>query len=488
MHGSREGAGRPSRPGWRGDISTLATFAGLVALVLLWASAALLLVNVARLRAAQQDNLAAAEIADLARDLQTSVVTAESAQRGYLLTGEDRYLAPHGDAARQAAAQLAQLEARVAIPDQRARLARLRPLVDAKLTELEETLRLYRTGPQDALELVRTDEGQRLIEQIRAEVSAFEEREFEVLEERGALVAARSGDVTYLAMGCGALSMLAAGLSALGILRRRDARMLEERAGMLEREVALRTARLEAANEELEAYAAAISHDLRTPVRAIGGLADALQEEAAPRLEAEERDWLDRIAAASERLDALIGAILRYSRLAQQDLELAPVELETAVDAALDHQLGRVRESGAVVTVDRPLPQVLGDAAALAQAVENLVANALKFHAPGRAPEVRIRAERRPGGMVRLWVEDRGIGIPPAQRARIFRPFERLHGREAYPGTGVGLAIVRRVAERLGGACGLEAAPEGGSRFWIELRGVETPGAARQGRAQHAGA
>ena len=121
----------------------------------------------------------------------------------------------------------------------------------------------------------------------------------------------------------------------------------------------------------------------------------------------------------------------------------------------------------------RPLLCVRAHAVALGLAVGNLLGNALKFVAPGQAADVRIWAERRDNGMVRLWVEDRGIGVAPSNQERIFRPFQRLHGREAYPGTGVGLAIVRRVADRMGGTCGVLSSPGVGSRFWIELPAAE---------------
>lgn len=120
------------------------------------------------------------------------------------------------------------------------------------------------------------------------------------------------------------------------------------------------------------------------------------------------------------------------------------------------------------MTVRNPLPRVVGVRTTLTQAVHNLIGNALKFVPPDRPPEVILRSEVK-DGFARLWVEDNGIGIAEAHQERVFHMFERLHGVESYPGTGIGLAIVRRGVERMSGAVGVESAPGEGSRFWIEL-------------------
>jgi signal transduction histidine kinase len=123
---------------------------------------------------------------------------------------------------------------------------------------------------------------------------------------------------------------------------------------------------------------------------------------------------------------------------------------------------------GAAVTVEAPLPEVIGHDGMLVEVVGNLLSNAAKFAPPGRANRVRVRGERR-GEVARLWVEDDGIGISPEHQERVYRVFERLHGIEAYEGTGIGLAIVRRGIERMGGQVGVESQVGAGSRFWIEL-------------------
>jgi signal transduction histidine kinase len=143
------------------------------------------------------------------------------------------------------------------------------------------------------------------------------------------------------------------------------------------------------------------------------------------------------------------------------------LDLERQIDVTLEHFAQEIERKAARVEVQRPLPSVQGNPAVLGQVLMNLIANALKFVPPGKTPHVRIRAEE--GSSVRLWIEDNGIGIKPEYHDRIFRVFERLHGGNLYPGTGIGLAIVAKGAERMGGRAGVESVFGEGSRFWIEL-------------------
>jgi signal transduction histidine kinase len=172
-------------------------------------------------------------------------------------------------------------------------------------------------------------------------------------------------------------------------------------------------------------------------------------------------------------MDQLIQDLLAYSRVSREDLRLGYVDLTRVTRQAAVQLQEEIAARGASLLVDEPLPAVVGHEGTLAQVVANLLGNAVKFVPPGTAPELRVRAERR-DGRVRLWFEDNGIGIAPEHHERIFRVFERLHGVEQYPGTGIGLAIVRKGMERMGGRAGVESKPGAGSRFWIELPAVES--------------
>ncbi|MBZ5637694.1 MAG: PAS domain S-box protein [Acidobacteriia bacterium] len=243
---------------------------------------------------------------------------------------------------------------------------------------------------------------------------------------------------------------------------------LRRRAAELERRVEERTAELSAANEDLLSFTTSVTHDLRAPLRAIEGFARALVEDHAARLDEEGRRCADRIMAAAFRLDRIVQDLHRYSRLRRVEIRLKPVSLESVVAEVIAARDTAISAAGARVAVDPPLPDVFAHRPTLVQIVENLIDNALKFVARGVVPRVRIRADAKERS-VRLWVEDNGIGIGESHRERIFKVFERLHGVETYPGSGIGLAIVRKGAERMGGSAGVESQPGHGSAFWVEL-------------------
>jgi len=243
-----------------------------------------------------------------------------------------------------------------------------------------------------------------------------------------------------------------------------------------EAEIKRRADELEAANKELEAFSYSVSHDLRTPLRAMQGFAQALNEDFADRLGPVAQDYTQRIVAAACRMDSLIQDLLAYSRLSRAQMLLQPLDLRSIMAQIQAQTEGEFREREAVVEAAIPeaFPHVMAHATTLVQVVTNLLTNAVKFVASGVRPHVRVWAEER-GEWGRLWVEDNGIGIAPEHQDRIFRVFERLHGSETYPGTGIGLAIAAKGMERMGGRAGVESTPGKGSKFWIELPKGDRP-------------
>jgi signal transduction histidine kinase len=247
---------------------------------------------------------------------------------------------------------------------------------------------------------------------------------------------------------------------------------VRESQATLEERVADRTRELQERNDDLEAFGYSISHDLRAPLRAMQGFSQIILEDYGDKLDDKGRQHASRIVAAAKRMDELIRDLLAYSRLSRTNLETAPVSLQNVVKEALSQLEAELQKTGAHVRVTEPLPAVRGHQSTLSQVVANLIGNGMKFMPPGRAPEIKVRAEAR-NGHVRLWVEDNGIGIRPEHQQRIFNVFERLHGNEQYPGTGIGLAIVKKGMERMGGKVGVESVIETGSSFWIELPRVD---------------
>ncbi|HEY9741758.1 MAG TPA: PAS domain S-box protein [Coleofasciculaceae cyanobacterium] len=270
---------------------------------------------------------------------------------------------------------------------------------------------------------------------------------------------------------------------------------LQTYAAQLEQRVVERTAALQEANEALEVFVYSVSHDLRAPLRAMQGFAQALLEDYADQLDAEGQNYTHYIGASAQEMSTLLQDLLDYSRLSRTDISLQAVDLASVVATGLSQLEAELQQKHAQVTVEQPLPDVMAHRATLVQVVTNLVANAIKFVPPGVQPQVRVWVQERgsqslseegegedalpttynlqrttPDNSVRLWVEDNGIGIEPKHQERIFNVFERLHGAETYPGTGIGLAIVRKGVERMGGRVGVESQLGQGSRFWIELR------------------
>ena len=240
----------------------------------------------------------------------------------------------------------------------------------------------------------------------------------------------------------------------------------------LESIVGLRTAELRLSNKQLETFVYSIAHDLRAPLRTMQGFSQLLVQEHAANLSQQGRDYANFINTAAQTMDCLLADLLAFSRLSQEKIELVPVALGPVVESALAGCEADIRKSVAHIENIPPWPTVLAHEATLRQVLVNLISNAVKFVA-SRAPQVQLRAEERPGGIIRIWVADNGIGIPAQFHERIFNVFQRLHTTE-YPGTGIGLAIVQKGVERMGGRVGLESAPRTGSKFWIELAKAPT--------------
>ncbi|MEO6182109.1 MAG: ATP-binding protein, partial [Verrucomicrobiota bacterium] len=244
-------------------------------------------------------------------------------------------------------------------------------------------------------------------------------------------------------------------------------KQLKEHAETLEQTVNDRTASLQETIEQLEEFSYSVAHDLRAPLRAMQGYANAVLSDYGDQIGERGKDYLQRISNAGLRMDQLTSDTLTYSKVARASMPRKTVSLDKLVPEIIQHY-PQMHAAQAEITVERPLLPVVGNEIWLTKAISNLLTNAVKFVTKGTKPQIRIRTEKR-DGQVRLWIEDNGIGIKPEYQSRLFGMFERLDPSNQYEGTGIGLAIVRKSIERMGGTVGLESDGKTGSQFWIQL-------------------
>ncbi len=232
-----------------------------------------------------------------------------------------------------------------------------------------------------------------------------------------------------------------------------------------------RTVELEERHRELETFTYSVSHDLKAPLRGIDGYGRLLQEDYADRLDEEGRRFLATIRRATQQMSQLIEDLLAYSRLERRKLQVSAVSPAVLVAALLAEYADEIRRRDVAVTVNLPPVTLKIDPEGLAMVLRNLLDNAFKFTQATAEPRIEVGGaiERSTRNVCRLWVRDNGVGFDMKYHDRIFEIFQRLHREEEYPGTGVGLAIVRKALERMGGRVWANSEPGLGTTFFIEL-------------------
>jgi signal transduction histidine kinase len=434
-------------------------------------------------------------------ELLEAVISAESGQRGYLLTGKDRYLAPYDNAAQRVPWLLAELDRR--LPSNN-RAVEWRGIITRKMDELARTVALARAGKRDeALAIVDSDVGQRLMDQAREIADEMAEQQRHALENylrisrygASALVAVDTTAFVLLAL----LAVFLVNSANRYVDRLRKARRAVEDANaqlqagrdMLETTVAERTAELRAVNEEIQNFAYIVSHDLRAPLLNIIGFTNEL-ESATGRLNqfvethiaasdvpipedvrtASEEDLPEAIRfiqTSTAKMDRLINAILRLSREGRREMVPERLNMAAVLGNVIDSLRHQADEGGIEVTLGA-VPDIISDRLAVEQVFSNLIENALKYTLDGRAGRVEIGGKRE-RGFVTFTVADNGRGIAPRDLQRIFDLFRRA-GNQDRPGEGIGLAHVKALVRRLGGAIECRSIFGEGSTFVVRLPAV----------------
>ena len=272
---------------------------------------------------------------------------------------------------------------------------------------------------------------------------------------------------------------------AVAMERRRAEERLHDFNHALEQKVRERTAALKETNDQMEAFIYSVSHDLRAPLRAMISFSDIVLTTYGGVLDDEGREYLHRISKSSRYMDSLTNDLLHYSRLSRWEFSLSEISLDDCIATVLYNFHAEIQRTRAVVRANGPFPPVLAHSGPLEQVLSNLISNALKFAKKEEPPMITINAEERSNGYIRVSIKDNGIGIENQYFDRIFRMFERLHGTNAYPGTGMGLAIVKKAIERMGGNLHVESTPGEGSCFSFELRKAQDNPTPQQEEKKH---
>jgi signal transduction histidine kinase len=493
-------------------------------------------------REAERWSLHTKEVIAQAHTAYGSLLEAQNAVRGFLLSGNPLFVQDFENAAHRAPVQFDKLEDKVHDNhDQSVAVRAIAAQADNFLKWLDDTERLAEGNHHD-LARERIVEGRRQLEGLREDLATFLREEGRLDAERHAAVERAWAGLDWAIHGGVLTTLLSTGLLGIAFgrgLHRRFSSLAENARRLASGEnlapplsgideisqvdrvfrdmaealhiaaqkehsyrdlLEQRAAELIAANRELQEFASVASHDLQEPLRKIQAFGDRLQNKCGPVLDEQGREYLGRMQHAAARMSTLINDLLTFSRVTTRALPFQRVDLaETAREVVCDLE-GRLHQTNGHVEIG-PLPALDADLIQMRQLLQNLIGNALKFHKPGEPPVVHVEGEVLPepsilsaangvpsGPVCRLVVRDNGIGFDEKYLDRIFNVFQRLHGRGEYEGTGMGLAICRKIVERHRGRITAQSSPGRGATFLVTLpvsqpRGEESND--QSGQADH---
>ncbi|MYZ48022.1 sensor histidine kinase [Propylenella binzhouense] len=431
-----------------------------------------------------------------ARNVTTTVLDGESSERGYLITREEKYLAPYQNAMERVRGEVAVLRDRAReVPEYQERVEVLADTVRQRFEAMQEVVALMDEGrTAESIAVLRTDRGKALMDSIRAISEELISDVDERLRANSLAMLASASRLTWVLIVGAVMIVIVAGGSVF--LAFRYTRDLERTRGeiqalnaTLEERVAERTGELARANEEVQRFAYIVSHDLRAPLVNIMGFTSELEtgitairdymatvafdeedlaaREAKLAIETELPEALGFIRSSTSKMDSLIGAILKLSREGRRVLNAERVNVETLVETAADSVRHQVAENGGEIEVQKPLPSIISDRVALEQIFGNLIDNAVKYLAKDRPGHVVVSGQETRMGVL-YEIRDNGRGIAPEDRERVFELFRRA-GAQDKPGEGIGLPHVRTLVRRLGGDIDFESQLGRGTTFRVRL-------------------
>lgn len=430
------------------------------------------------------------EVMEKLDNLLADLTTAESGERGFIITGDEQYLEDYAKGASQIEQDLREVRSLTADnAKQQLALDSSDPLIRLRLEQFAERIKLRRQQISLNKVISLPKDGKPVMDKLRVRIAAMKAEERLLLERRVNAATASSRKTRSLIILGNALALsflLFAGWvirNEIEQRRKAEEEVRELNAG-LEQRVAERTAELQAreqdltrSNAELQQFAYVASHDLQEPLRMVASFTQLLARRYGDKLDNDAREFIAYAVDGATRMQTLIGDLLTYSRVGTQMKAFERTSCDAVLDQVLKALKVAITETHAVITRD-PMPVVMGDRSQLGQLFQNLLSNALKFHGAGE-PRIHISAEKN-GTAWKFSVRDNGIGIPREHEDRIFVIFQRLHTKVEYPGTGIGLAICKKIAERHGGRIWIESSSAEGTTFCFTIAAA-TPMATKEG-------
>lgn len=428
-------------------------------------------------------------------NLHVAVLRAESGQRGYLLTQDEDYLDDYNDTLNHINGLIEQVEITGLasdLPEQIDRIEELLKLTRAKINGMIEIVELARAGELlSASSLMKSNRGLILYDRIELLFEQIDDSERQMQAKHlASLMKLRKDSVNTLIVSSLTTMLL---IIAIFILLKMNVRESLRHQGTLEdinsdledkieertQELRVYSDELARSNRELEDFAFVASHDLQEPLRKIRAFGNRLESGYADVIDERGQDFLRRMLNAAERMSMLISDLLSFSRVSTRGKDFVDVDLNSVFSEILDDLEIAIDESGAKVSVDH-MPNILGDKSQIEQLMLNLLSNALKFKNPDIAPEITVSCstpedeelvnvlhEEQYEEWTKITIQDNGIGFDQSFSEKIFAPFQRLHGRSEYKGTGIGLAVCRRIVERHNGQISALSQPGKGACFTI---------------------
>ena len=423
-----------------------------------------------------------------------NLIDVESGQRGYILTGDESFLTNYYDGLAQIHKNLKDVrELTSDNPVQQRNLDLLEPSVEVKLKELRNRINLReKAGMRAAAEDFAAGADADRTHQLRAQLANMRGEEERLLMQRSAELDLSSRATGTVIVAGDALALLFLFLAAIVVRQEIERRAraeegvrelnagLEKRVAERTEELAERARDLARSNSELQQFAYVASHDLQEPLRMVASFTQLLAKRYGDKLDDDARDFINYAVDGATRMQTLISDLLSYSRVGTQARPFESTDCDAVLERVLVNLRLAIDESGATIVQD-PLPVVLGDPQQIGQLFQNLIANAIKFRGT-QPPCVQIHAQRH-GSDWCISIRDNGIGVAPEQADRIFVIFQRLHTKTEYPGTGIGLAVCKKIVERHGGRIWVESNPGAGSAFCFTLPAA--PKTEQQGEKKH---